>query len=353
MDDTKRIELRLIALVQKFLSELSEERVVYVVTLSASIEKDFGIGSLEKAELLNRIEKDFLIQLPETTLTESKTLKDLFLAIQQAKPARIIEETIAPHLAATQVNPSGAKTLIDVLLSYVNTEPDRPHIYFQDAAGHEEIMTYGQLFSRSQSIAAGLQQQGLKPGDTVAIMLPTSLNYFPVFFGILLANCIPVPIYPPFHADQIEAYIKREATTLNNAEIKLLITFERVELVARLLKPFIPSLMHITTAEALSITTGDINFSNATENNIALIQYTSGSTGNPKGVVLTHCNLLTNIRAYGKAAAITPQDVCVSWLPLYHDMGLIGSWLGSFYFGIPLVLLSPVTFLVRPERWLW
>ena len=85
---------------------------------------------------------------------------------------------------------------------------------------------------------------------------------------------------------------------------------------------------------------------------IAFIQYTSGSTGDPKGVVLTHANLLANIRAIGQAIDVRPDDVFVSWLPLYHDMGLIGAWLASLYFAIPLVVMSPLAFLARPERWL-
>ncbi|HKU39850.1 MAG TPA: AMP-binding protein, partial [Polyangiales bacterium] len=86
---------------------------------------------------------------------------------------------------------------------------------------------------------------------------------------------------------------------------------------------------------------------------IALIQYTSGSTGDPKGVVLSHDNLLANIRAFGEAAQAGPADVVVSWLPLYHDMGLIGAWLGSLYFGCRFVVMAPTRFLARPSRWLW
>jgi 1-acyl-sn-glycerol-3-phosphate acyltransferase len=85
---------------------------------------------------------------------------------------------------------------------------------------------------------------------------------------------------------------------------------------------------------------------------IAFIQYTSGSTGDPKGVVLTHANLMANIRAIGQVADVQPDDVLVSWLPLYHDMGLISMWLASLYFAIPLVVMSPLAFLARPERWL-
>jgi 1-acyl-sn-glycerol-3-phosphate acyltransferase len=90
-----------------------------------------------------------------------------------------------------------------------------------------------------------------------------------------------------------------------------------------------------------------------TADDIAFIQYTSGSTGHPKGVVLTHGNLLANIRGMAQAVEATRNDVFVSWLPLYHDMGLIGAWLGSLYVGFPLVAMSPLAFLTRPDRWLW
>ncbi|WP_407689489.1 AMP-binding protein [Mycobacterium sp. HUMS_1102779] len=83
------------------------------------------------------------------------------------------------------------------------------------------------------------------------------------------------------------------------------------------------------------------------------MQYTSGSTGQPKGVALTHRNLLANIRAMGQAAGATTSDRFVSWLPLYHDMGLIGAWLDCMYFGVPLVVMSPQSFVIRPSRWLW
>ena len=125
------------------------------------------------------------------------------------------------------------------------------------------------------------------------------------------------------------------------------------KLVARLLKSQVLSLREVFTVSELTSFSASYIRPSISPNNIAFLQYTSGSTGNPKGVVLTHANLLANIRAMGKAIEVTPDDVFISWLPLYHDMGLIGAWLGSMYFAMLLVVMSPLSFLSQPKRWLW
>jgi fatty-acyl-CoA synthase len=203
-------------------------------------------------------------------------------------------------------------------------------------------------------------------GGRVSLMLPTSRAFFVSYAGILLAGAIPVPIYPPFRADRIEEYAARQAAILNNAEVCLLLTFRRAEAVAHLLEPRVPSLKGVVDAERL-LEVADkapppapgalpayLTGSRARRStDIALLQYTSGSTGDPKGVVLTHANLLANMRAIGTAVQMGPGDVGISWLPLYHDMGLIGAWLTLLHFGMPLAVMSPLSFLTRPERWLW
>lgn len=347
------IQNRLFKIVKDFLRDLGAERAQQGISHKAKLD-DLGIGSLERARLFYLIEKEFNIKLPEAAMSEVITFNDLAIAIQNAKPEIDREKTHEyQKLAATKIDPSQADTLNEVIELYAKNEPNRPHIYLLSDDNNEEVILYGKLYDEAAQIAQGLIDQGLKPAETVAIMLPTCADFFYSFFGTLLAGGIPVPIYPPFRPDQIEEYAKREVHILANAEVRFLITFRQAESLSKLLKPFVSSLKAVVTADTLKKKYSHIPKLQHSKNDSAMIQYTSGSTGNPKGVLLTHFNLLSNIRAYGVAAKAEPTDVAVSWLPLYHDMGLIGMWLGSLYYGLPVTIMSPLRFLSRPENWLW
>jgi 1-acyl-sn-glycerol-3-phosphate acyltransferase len=183
-------------------------------------------------------------------------------------------------------------------------------------------------------------------------MLPTSADYFHAFFGVLLAGGVPVPLYPPTRLSQIEEHVRRHAKILDNSQAAALITTPGMRRLAGMLRIHAPSLRRIVTNEKLhALQAAPAPVATAADSP-AFLQYTSGSTGQPKGVVLTHANLLANISALGAAAGVTSADTFVSWLPLYHDMGLIGAWLAPLYFGLPLVVMSPLAFLARPVRWL-
>jgi 1-acyl-sn-glycerol-3-phosphate acyltransferase len=227
------------------------------------------------------------------------------------------------------------------------------HIVLRLEDGREQPISYGALWSRAGAIAAALRDRGVKVGESVALMLRTEPAFFPAFFGILLAGAVPVPIYPPFRPDRLEEYATRQVGILRNAEARLLVTFREAQRVATLLRARIPSLREVIAVERLANGARPWRPTTPDPESPALIQYTSGSTGDPKGVVLSHANLLANIRALGQAVAVQPDDVMVSWLPLYHDMGLIGAWLGALYHAVPTVILSPLAFLARPARWLW
>ena len=214
-------------------------------------------------------------------------------------------------------------------------------------------ITYAQLAKSARDVAGGLIARDVAPGDRVALMLPTGVDFFAAFFGTLYAGAVPVPIYPPMQLAQLEDYLRRQATILRNAEAKVLITVPEALALSGLLRGLVPSLSAIESVK--NLTDGRTMASLPKIDNpaaTALIQYTSGSTGDPKGVVLTHANLLANIRAMFTAINATSADVLVSWLPLYHDMGLIGAWLAPLYVGARCYIMSPLSFLAHPQSWL-
>ena len=344
------IERQILAITAGLVNELGGTATT--PRLESSLERDLGISSLERVELLLRLEQAFHIRLADAVMADAVTLNDLVTAVVRGEP-RVVEPLPPPREppGAGTAAPSSAATLVDVLLWHAERTPDRIHIHLRED-DKETPIRYGELLVASQRVGAGLRALGVERGDTVALMLRTELAFFPVFLGVLIAGAVPVPIYPPFRPDQIEEYAHRQRVILRNAGARVLVTFAEARRVARLLRSAVPSLEHIATIEDLGEGPVPDPPTRRQSGDPALIQYTSGSTGDPKGVLLSHANILANIRAIGQAVAVRPDDVTVSWLPLYHDMGLIGAWLGSLYHGIPLVLLSPMAFLSRPSRWL-
>ncbi len=256
-------------------------------------------------------------------------------------------------MAGRGLAPPAATTLTEVLLYRGRTMPGAPHLLLYDDQERLSTITFSELLTGAGAAARGLAAQGVRRGDTVALMLPTCKEFFFSFLGTLLEGAVPVPLYPPFRADRLEEYAQRQVAILNNAGTRALVTFREAERLARLLQPRVPWLASVTTAERL-VQEGPLGPPAASRAEaLALIQYTSGSTGEPRGVALSHANLLANLRAIGAGTQVNPEDVVVCWLPLYHDMGLIGCWLFSLYDGLPIVSMSPLEFLRRPERWLW
>jgi acyl carrier protein len=346
----------LLEVVRKLTSEIHPNRLPnQSITLDSAFDRELGLDSLARVELLARLEQHFSITLPESTFASAESARDLLRAMRNisgherkapAAPTPRIEQR------ETESNPSSALTLVEVLRWHVENHPDRTHIHLLTDEEKYPTLTYRQLWEGAERIAAGLQHLGIQPGDTVAIMLPTGSEYFFSFFAILLAGAIPVPIYPPLRRSQLEEHLRRHQGILSNCSARVLITISRAKAFAQLLKSQVPSLLHVTTKDDLGSLAGSYQSPNIRPEDIAFLQYTSGSTGSPKGVILTHSNLLANIRAMGEAVAANSRDVFVSWLPLYHDMGLIGAWLASMYFSATLVSLSPLAFLTRPQRWL-
>ena len=348
----------LIAVVRALVEDLHPQRAKLIdVTESSRLQQDLGIDSLGRMELILRIERAFQRRLPVNVMGEADTVRDILVVLEQAQavptsPAPSITElTRLPAVAAA----TEARMLVDVLDWHLAQHPDRRHLtLLQDDRVVLATLTYRELSEAAGLVAAGLIERDVAPGERVAIMLPTSIEFFAAFFGILYAGAIPVPIYPPMQLSQIEEYVRRQAGILRNAAACLLITPPEGLRLGSVLRGLVSDIARVESVASLSsgMTARRIAImrdASAT----ALIQYTSGSTGDPKGVVLSHENLLANIRAIGRAINASSADVLVSWLPLYHDMGLIGAWLGSLYFGASFYVMSPLSFLARPQSWLW
>jgi fatty-acyl-CoA synthase len=385
LDRAAFVEAQTLATVRQLLTELDGARGLEELAArgaAAHLERELGLGSLERVELMVRLGTACGVRLPDRVVAEAATVQDLVDALLHEdiaetsgdSAARLgsAEAVAAPALTSSSPAPRAdleeqirnAETLTEILRLRGLGEPARAHIHLYEEDDQLRSITFGELYRRASSVAGELQRRGLEPGQTVAIMLPTCAEFFDTFAGILLAGGIPVPIYPPFRADRIAEYATRQADILRNAESRFLITFRQAEGLARLLQPRVPTLREVLNAQRLVNTPVSPEAPSkewrAVENlshcahsgDIAFLQYTSGSTGNPKGVTLTHANLLANIRSIVTGIELRPEDVAVSWLPLYHDMGLIGAWLVPLFSGNPVVIMSPLAFLSRPERWL-
>lgn len=359
--------------------------------LEHELERDFGLDSLARVELLARIERELGVRLAEAAFAEAETPRDLLRQMAEPGPAEApAPAPVAMAEAAPEQPPDTLLTLVELLDWHVAQHGERVHITLEDGAGQSEDISYRALQTEALALAAGLVEHGLPPaaapgkdrgrpapgpnagdraapdpitgdrvapssitGDRVAIMLPTGREFFAAFYGALYAGCVPVPLYPPARPSQIEEHMRRIAGIVANAGAALLITDARAKPLGHLLRAQCPSLRAVATVADLSRVAAVSLPPPPRPEDTAFLQYTSGSTGNPKGVVLSHANLLANLDVMARASGVSAKDTFVSWLPLYHDMGLIGACMGSLYVGFRLVLMSPLTFLARPGRWLW
>ena len=341
------------------------------VTLDSSLDRDLGLDSLSRMELLSRLERRFGVTIPEAVMANAETARELLPALRAgerrrrtagtartdgaARPSVTGPDTVETPVAADAI-PTGASTLLEAVDFHARRHGDRVHVELYGSAdapeGEPARITFAALVERAERLAAGLADRGLAPGQSAALMLPTGLDYLATFLAVQMAGAIPVPIYPPARPSQLEDHVRRHAGILANARARTLVTFGPALGVSRLLTAQVPGLDSVLDVAGLG-KAGRLRERPALdESSTAFLQYTSGSTGSPKGVVLSHGDVIASLKAMAVALGATPRDVFVSWLPLYHDMGLIGAWMGSLYYGFPLVLMSPLDFLARPARWL-
>ncbi|MBI3636286.1 MAG: AMP-binding protein [Candidatus Rokubacteria bacterium] len=233
--------------------------------------------------------------------------------------------------------PRDATTLTEMMRRRAALSPDDQYFHV-----YGETVTYGRLWAQSARYAATLARAGVSAGDKVALIYPTCAEFFYTFFGALRIGAVPVPLYPTLGVDATAA-VFRDSEAVAVATIGWFRpgVEDSAKLAGRL------TILEPPDLEADAPAARDVD---ATEEDLAFLQYTSGSTGSPRGVMLTHRNVVSTVKFMAEAAGITREDRVVSWLPLYHDMGLIGCSFTPPLIGTPLWLLPPD--LRSPRQWL-
>ncbi|HEV7785623.1 MAG TPA: fatty acyl-AMP ligase, partial [Thermoanaerobaculia bacterium] len=211
-------------------------------------------------------------------------------------------------------------------------------------------LTYAELDFRARAVAAALRE-AVPPGERALLLYPPGLDFIVAFFGCLYAGVVAVPAYPPRPNDRSQARLRAIA---RDAEPRVALSTSATLSGLAGLAAMAPELAAVRwmATDALASGVSDRQLSEPSPESIAFLQYTSGSTAEPKGVEVTHANLLHNERMIGAAFEQDESSVVVGWLPLYHDMGLIGTVLQPLHAGGRCVLMSPLAFLQRPMRWL-
>ncbi|NPC83083.1 amino acid adenylation domain-containing protein, partial [Pyxidicoccus fallax] len=247
-----------------------------------------------------------------------------------------------------------ASTLLELLEERAALRSDAPLFHFvEDTDGDESTLPYSGLLQRARSIGACLQQF-TQPGERAVLLYPPGLEYVSGFFGCLASGVVAVPAYPP-DPSRLERTLPRLRAIIQDCQASVVLTTSFILSMAELLfesAPDLRALRWVATDELPAGSASAWQRPSLRPDSLAFLQYTSGSTGTPKGVMLSHANLLHNLELIHGAFGMHPGSTGVIWLPPYHDMGLIGGILGTLYGGFSTSLLSPLTFLRRPLRWL-
>jgi fatty-acyl-CoA synthase len=221
------------------------------------------------------------------------------------------------------------------------------------SAAPDRLRSYGEIQQCAFQVACSLREAGLRPGDLVAIVLPDAEQFLTALFGASIAGVIPASVYPPSATSDLPSYFELTANTLRGARARAVVTTGSLAAGFEAMRATCPALSLVLARESLDAPAAEPDALPALDD-IAFVQFTSGSTATPKGVVLTHRNVCANVDAMnGPAGLATGEgDVAVSWLPLNHDMGLVGMALGPLYAARPVVFLPPHLFVKRPAEWL-
>ncbi len=223
-------------------------------------------------------------------------------------------------------------------------------VTFLDLRERESHLSWEQILGRARRVAASLQAMGIRPGDRVAIVLRTEPAFLDALFGTLLAGAVAVPLYPPVRLGRMEEYLAATSRMVRVAGARLVLAEGAVRRLLGVVLARARPALGCHAVNGLERAGKEFRVDVA-PGDLALVQFSSGSTVDPKPVALSHANLVAQTAAILEVIRPTAEDRLVSWLPLYHDMGLIGCLLGAASYPGPLVLIPPENFLARPALW--
>jgi len=247
-----------------------------------------------------------------------------------------------------------SETWVDIIRNRAQHRPEQiVYTFLVDGHAQESRLTFGELDQRARAIGASLQRL-LSPGDRALMLYPPGLDYITAFLGCLCADVVAVPAWPP-HPVRLELTLPRLRSIVADVRPRIVLTDTAGLGLADVMTrnaPEFASLRWLATDSLDLEQAGEWRDRRASADSTALVQYTSGSIGSPKGVILTQGNLLHNSAILRDTLGLSAQTVTMIWLPPYHDMGLIGGLLQPLYVGFPVFTMSPLHFLQRPLRWL-
>ena len=244
---------KVLAAITKLSRELNGDQVAASASLDSRFDSDLGLDSLARTELILRLQREFDVNLPDRALTAA-TSRELIAELIAARPGTFDTTSIIELTELTPASrdvPQRAMSLNEVLTWHVEHHGERVHSNLYDNDGTLTSISYDLLYEKSRRVAGALQERKIGAGDTITIMLPTGTEYLYVFFGVLFAGAVPVPVYPPARLDQAIDHIRRHEGIITNAGSRLLVTDGSMASLSHLLKSELDTPLDIATAEDL------------------------------------------------------------------------------------------------------
>ena len=259
---------------------------------------------------------------------------------------------ISAHLRGPDLGAIKWPTLVAALKSAAEELPDALYVNFIDTRNQANQRSYASIYAGAERIAYHLLARNVSPGDRVVILLPTGEDFAHSLFGAQLVGAVPVPLPLPLVFGDVDAYVESLRAIIADADADYLICGERTMTPASNLMADLGRPRGILPIEEFAQPAAPQTLPTIADDTVALLQYTSGPFSTPHGIALEHRHIMANVQGVGEALELGPDDVGMSWLPMVHDMGLIGVLFCSLYWRYPAHVMPPESFLMHPYRWL-